>query len=209
VRTWSRLKARDRRALVLALVVLAPFAGFRFGVAPWLQRVSELRSVLESERDLLSRERGALQETELFPERAGDLGAALGTLDPWLLPGPGPMAASGSLTRYVTDLGQGAAILIQEAESRDGEERGGSLQTVSLSIRAQGDLEGLVRFLHALENGPSLVRVDELTLRTAGVNDGDTERGQLLAANLLLTGFWLEELSPASPTVVGVGGGRQ
>jgi len=45
--------------------------------------------------------------------------------------------------------------------------------------------------LRALETGVYVVRVEELTLRPAGVNDGDLERGQLMAAGFVVTGYRL------------------
>jgi hypothetical protein len=55
-------------------------------------------------------------------------------------------------------------------------------------------LEGFSRFLHAIENGTLLLEVSELTLRPAGVNDGDLERGQLMSAGMVITAFWMEDL---------------
>lgn len=119
MRLLPGLKPRDRRALLVGLVLLAPFAAFRFGVAPWLQRASELREVLASEQDLLAREKGVLLDATSFPERTRGLAVALESMDPWLFQGSGTVAAAGALSRYVADRAVAAAILIEEADTRD------------------------------------------------------------------------------------------
>jgi hypothetical protein len=104
---------------------------------------------------------------------------------------------AGALTRHVTGAAQAAGILIQRVDTRDPDAAGGLLRATSLSLRILGDLEGLTTFLHMLESGTLMLRVDELSLRLAGVNDGDLERGQLMAAGLVVTGYWLDQPNEA------------
>jgi len=152
------------------------------------------------ERDLLARERTAIAEAATEPERDASLGSALTAAEPWLLDGASAMAASGGLSRLLTALGLDAAILIQEVQTRPAADAAGMLEPVSVTVRALGDLEGLQRFLHAIENGELLLVIDELSLRPAGTNDGDLERGQLMSAGFVVTGFRLAE--PATDPVM-------
>lgn len=203
-----RLKPRDRRALLVGLVVVAPVATFRVAISPWLSHVSELRRTLAAERGLLARERAMIVETQQLPERVRALDASLDSVRRWLLPGASAMDASGALSRYVTSLGKENGILVQQAETRPGGAVSGTLQSTSLSVRALGDLEGVVRLLHDLENGPRLLHVDALSIHPAGVNDGDLDRGELLSASLLVTGYWIgADEAPADVTTAAGSGG--
>jgi hypothetical protein len=189
--TRRRMKARDRRALVLGLIVVAPVAAYRQAAAPWLDHMSELRTSFDTERALLARERAAIRQAAEAPARMEALRAGLESAEPLLFPGASDVEVSGAMSRYVADWGAEERVLIQEVQAGRTEALSGALASSSLSVRALGDLEGLARFLHGLENGDRLVRVEELTLRAAGVNDGDVERGQLMSLGVMVTGYWL------------------
>lgn len=188
-----RLKARDRRALILGLLLIAPVAGYRFVVAPWMADTAELRAAVTAERALLARELAVVAEAGALPDVVAQLQEELAEMRPWLLDGATPLAASSALSRDVATHAAEVGILIQEVQGREVGAGEGVLQTSSLTVRALGDLEGILRFLHALENEPTLLTVGELSLRTAGVNDGDLERGQLMSLALVVSGYWRAE----------------
>jgi hypothetical protein len=195
--TRRRLRARDRRALALGLILIAPVAAYRAGLEPWLAYRAGVSDALQAERDLLVREQSAVEGASKLPVYAEVLRAELREAEPWLLEGDAQMAVAGALTRHVTGAAQAAGILIQRVDTRDPDAAGGLLRATSLSLRILGDLEGLTTFLHMLESGTLMLRVDELSLRLAGVNDGDLERGQLMAAGLVVTGYWLDQPNEA------------
>lgn len=196
-----RLKARDRRALVLGLLLVTPVAGYRVVVAPWLADTAELRASLAAERSLLARELAVVDGAAALPAAAADLQTELDGVRPWLLDAATALAASGALSRDVAAHAEDAGILIQEVQGRDGGEDVGAVHASSLAVRALGDLEGILRFLHALENEPTLLTVGELSLRTAGVNDGDLEQGQLMSLALVVSGYWMEGEAPSAGPV--------
>lgn len=186
-----RLKARDRRALVLGLMLIAPVAGYRLVLAPWLAHTAELRASLTAERGLLARELTVVAEAESLPAVAADLQGELNGARPWLLNGATALAASSILSRDIAVHAGDAGVLIQEVQGRDDGDFG-VLRVSSVSVRVLGDLEGVQRFLHALENERTLLTVGELSLRPAGVNDGDLERGQVMSLALVVSGYWME-----------------
>lgn len=186
------LRRRDKRALLVGLALLVPAVLFRAGIAPWMEYRSDLRDTLAAERDALVREQFAIAQAQRDPDRGERYAELLDAAEPWLLGGSTQMAASGALSRLVTQMGSRAGILIQEIQTRDGDETGDGIAPVIVAVRALGDLEGLLRFLHDVENGELLLEVRELTLQTAGRNDGDLERGQLMTAGLVITGLRLD-----------------
>lgn len=186
-----RLRARDRRAIALGLILIAPFACYRVAIGPWLKYRGGLRDALTAERDVYAREQAAVNDLGRLRSEQEGLQDALAVADPWLLSGPSEVTIAGRLTRRVTEVGPVAGILIQDVVARDPGAGGGNLRAVSVGVRALGDLEGITRFLHDLENGEELLHVTELTIRAAGINDGDLERGQLMSAGMVVTGYWI------------------
>jgi hypothetical protein len=164
-------------------------------VAPWLAYRTGLRDAVQAERDLLARERSAVAAAASHPTRDADLRNALDSARPWLLDASSSIAASGALSRALTELGRASGVLVQEIQARVSEEGSGSLQAVAVSLRALGDLEGLARLLHGIESARALLVTSELTLRPAGVNDGDVERGQLMSLGVVVSGLWIKEES--------------
>jgi hypothetical protein len=186
-----RLRPRDRRALLLGLAVLLPAAAYRVGVAPFLQYRSGLVEALAAERDLYARERSALSAASSNPDPEGSIRAVLQEAEPWILGGSSSLAATGTLSRLVTDAGRTSGILIHDVHTQNPADDAGPMKSAAISVRATGDLEGIARFLHAIENGGPLLKVVELSLRPAGLNDGDLERGQLLSASIVIEGLWI------------------
>lgn len=184
-----RLRARDKRALVLGLVVITPFAAYRVAIEPWLTYRNGLSETLVAERDLLARERTLIRAAAAMPAWVGEMETALTEVQPWLLGGATSMAATGQLTRIATDAAQSTGILLQEVQGRE-PNSASTLREISIAVRALGDLEGLARFLYSVESGEELLQVRELALRVAGMNDGDLERGQLMSAGVIISGYW-------------------
>jgi hypothetical protein len=150
---------------------------------------SGLQDALLAERDLYARELAAVREASPRGDERDALATAIERARPWLLTVTTDVAAAGRLTRRVTEVGQTVGVLVQEVRVVDAESLS-TLTATSVAVRALGDLEGLVRFLHTLETDEQLLRVHGLTLRAAGVNDGDLERGQLMSAGFVVTGYW-------------------
>lgn len=191
------MKARDRRALVLGLVVVAPVALYRLAVAPWMSHADDARTALSAERALLARELAVVDGARTLPGALDSLRAELERARTSLLDGGTPLAVSGALSREIARVAREAGVLIQEVSGRDPAPSGTVLRTSSLDVRTIGDLEGVLRFLHALENASTLLTVGELSLRTAGINDGDLEQGQLMSLGLVVSGYWIPDVEPS------------
>lgn len=194
--TRPRLRQRDRRAILIAVVTLTPFALFRVAVSPWLSYRSGLHEAVEAERDLHVRELALLQEGEDRAASIQEVDGLLSSLDDWWLQTGTEVAATGRLTRRISDAGERAGILIQEVRALPIEPSASSVQPVSVAVIALGDLEGVVRLLLALEDRNELLRIEELSLELAGLNDGELARAQLMSIGFVLTGFDVDRVQP-------------
>jgi len=175
---------------LIGLAVLAPAALYRIGVNPYLQYRAGLADAVAAERDLLAREMALLADASGLRAEKNRVDAERETITPWLLSSQDDLEAEARLRRRVSQVGQDVRVLVQEVTSAAQDDRPGRVRTTAVAVRALGDLEGLVRMLHALENGTQLLHVEDLSIRPAGVNDGDLERGQLLLVSFVVAGYW-------------------
>ncbi|HYT05184.1 MAG TPA: GspMb/PilO family protein [Gemmatimonadales bacterium] len=173
----TRLTARDRRALLLGLAVLAPVLVFRGAVQPYARARAALAERLRTQRGLLERELAVLAAADGLPERRERMATLLAADAPRLFPGGDPLAATAELVGYVGDAARRSHLLVQELQSRSVTlvRRTDGLAQVQVEVRGQSDFEGALAFLQALERGTRLVRVDALALERASASSGGQE----------------------------------
>jgi hypothetical protein len=187
-----RLNARDRRAVAIGAMILAPGLAWAFGVRPFLDAVSETGERVRTERALLERELALVASARHHPEefRAGAerlLGEA-----PRLIGGSDDGAAAAALAGYLRRLaGMGGASLrsVEPATTRDA---GAGITALPVVVSGEADLQEVLTFLRLLETGPKLVQVRELRLES-------TSRGAPAAGASYATSAFL----PATPAPEG------
>lgn len=174
----DRMNARDRRALRLGLLVLAPALLWTWGVQPWRAAMAEARDGLAVQREALAREQallagdGRVAALRLAADSAADASR------PRLFQARDDLLASAELAGYLARAARANDVLLQEADTRPATVSPSGLRTLQVEIRAESDLEGVLGFLQALEQGERLVRVERLTIARPGdaeVDEGDVE----------------------------------
>jgi hypothetical protein len=168
-----RLRQRDRRALTVGTAILVPALLFTLGIRPFADALSQTREQLAVQRGLLGRELALLAEAEHYPELMDRAEEVLEAKTSRLLPGADEVTATARLAGYLGMQTRRSRVLLQQSESRPSEVLAESILAVEVELRALGDLEGLLSFLHALETGETLVRVERLAIerqdRSGGV----------------------------------------
>jgi hypothetical protein len=159
-----RIGPRDRRALLLAAVVLIPVFGYTQAVTPFVAALSERRATLASERGLLERELSLLAESASYQGRMAGARKVLENHTRLLLPGSSPLSASGELVRHVGRLARDHRVHVDRAGTLAEEPASGALLAIGVELRGQSDLEGLLGFVRELEAGPYLLSVPTLTI---------------------------------------------
>lgn len=164
----GRLSAKDRRALFLGVAILTPALTFTFVGRPYLRARAALVDQVREQRDLLGRELVLLRSA---PHRSADLANASQTLAatlPRLFPARDPLAATALLVNAVSESARRQGIAVETIESRPAESVTDGLVAVQVNLQGRGDLEGLLRWLDALETGARLLRIEELSVVRAG-----------------------------------------
>ncbi len=70
--------------------------------------------------------------------------------------------ATAELVSHLGDIARDNDVWLQNATTRPSEVCDAGVRTLHVAVRAESDLEGLLRFLQALERGGKLIRVERL-----------------------------------------------
>src|SRR5204863_3278933 len=126
----------------------------------------------ETPRLALSREKAALSLTRTDPNAQHKADSALTAVTSRLFVGRDDAIASSQLAAYLGDVARRSRVLMQDAGTRPSSTSPEGIRTLRVEIRAESDIQGIVKFLQTLEGGTKLVRVDRLEIsRTPGLED--------------------------------------
>jgi hypothetical protein len=221
--SWSTMSPKDRRAIVLGLVVVFPALFFIYGVRPYRAALSETRDELEIARLALSREKAAVTTTRANPsaQKSADSAlmmvatrptapggqaltdSALMLVGPRLFEGRDDAIASAQLAAYLGSVARKSRVLMEDANTRPSTTSPDGIRNLRVEVRAESDIQGVATFIHNLETGNKLVRVDRLEIsRVPGLEDKNGFETLSIAATV--TGFAFAppatEPKPAAPS---------
>jgi hypothetical protein len=166
------MSPKDRRAILLGGVILVPALLFIYVVRPYRTTLADTRDAIELERIALSRELAAVRNAKIDPtgQRAADSAVRLAA--PRLFEGRDDAFASAQLAAYLGMIAKRSRMLLQDANTRPAEVLPEGIRTLRVELRAESDVQGVTTFLHNLEGGDKLVRVDRLEIsRVPGLED--------------------------------------
>lgn len=174
MRAWSRVSAKDRRALIWGALLVAPALAGNLVVRPYVRARATLRARVSEQRDLLARELSLLRTATKQGDDLRLASAALERQQVRLLAGQDPLAATAALVGVVGDKARVDGVDLQSIESQPVERVGGGLVSVRIELSARGDFEGVLRWLHGLESDTRLLQLDWLTVAGLGAADSAT-----------------------------------
>ncbi len=170
-----KLSPRDRRAITIGALVLLPSLFAVWGVKPFLATLSESRDFLSVERAALSRERAAVNAAQRNPGLQQLADSLMRAMSPRLFAGRDDVMATAELVSHLGAVAEQHDVWLQNATTRPAEVGEAGVRTLHVALRAESDLEGLLRFFQALERGEKLLRVERLDISVAAgsfVEDG-------------------------------------
>jgi hypothetical protein len=162
------LSPRDRRALRLLAFIAVPILLHALVVRPYRTLLGNARMELEQERDRLARERGLVEHTLGYRAAMHATDSALDAAYRRLFRGPNRPLAEAEFTTYVQQVAELSEISLQSLSVPGGDSLAGGVLSTRVQVRGEAELEPLLLFLHRLEHGPGLVRMQELTIQPAG-----------------------------------------
>lgn len=162
----ATLSDRDRRALAIGGGVLLLALAWIFVIRPSLARTALLRDQWQVETTLVERERALVAA-------AVDATVVDSTADYRVFAGTDDIIATSNLAAYLTAAAEEREVWVQSVTTRAATDGPAGLRTLHADLRAEGDVEGLLRFLDALESGAPYVRLETLEVSAAaGTDDG-------------------------------------
>jgi len=161
---------RNRRALRLGAVFVAPALVWSLGVRPWEESVGEARSAAAAERTLLQRELELLVAAPLLPAELRLATRSDSASARRLFEGADAYSATAALAGHIADAASAHGVLLRQAEPRDPAARSDGLTQLEVQVQAESDLEALLALLAELELGDRLVEVTHLSIERPAVS---------------------------------------
>lgn len=155
---------RDRRALRLGAWILLPALFFVYGVKPYFASLETSRDALAAERLALARERAAVQAAVENPGMQQLADSLVRVMAPRLFAGRDDVIATAELVSHLGEVAREHDVWLQNAITRPSEVGEAGVRTLHVAVRAESDLQGVLRFLRALESGEKLIRVERLDI---------------------------------------------
>jgi hypothetical protein len=201
--SWATLSAKDRRAIAMGAVLVLPALIYIWGVRPYRAALTDTRDELETARVALSREKAAVGTTGNSPASQRTADSALMMVTPRLFEGRDDAIASAQLAAYLGNVARRSRVLMQDANTRPSTASPEGIRTLRVEVRAESDIQGVTTFLHNLEAGDKLVRVDRLEIsRVPGLEDKNGFETLSIAATI--SGFaFMPQLSVAPAAAPG------
>jgi hypothetical protein len=209
----DRLSHRDRRALLLGLAVLLPALLWMFALRPYREALAEARTSLDSERALLLREEALVASAPTLPAALEAAAAEAKRAELRLVRAANAPLGEAEVTGYLEGVAGLSRVLLQEMRGVE-PERGAvapeGVRVVRLALRGESDLEGVLTFLHRVEESPLLLRVIELSVepvvqrarpapRRRGEEEAEPSQPQQITEGLMQFALIVEAYAPAEP----------
>lgn len=186
---YRRLNARERRVIAAGAAVSAVALGATFVVLPLATRWSTREAAIEAKREQLARLDELIRREEAIQRSVESRRQARRGHTLRLLTGATPDVAASSLQeliqRYATESDVNLDRFDAErARGMSGEEEGAArprvrgdslanVETIPVSMSAQGDVHGLVALLQRVQYGEKLLLIDDLRVSSfAAPEDG-------------------------------------
>jgi Type II secretion system (T2SS), protein M len=197
MKPWTQMRSRDRRALMVGGSILMAALAFSAGLQPYRRSHAALAERISEQRALLARELSVLETADELPATVRDATHDLDGQRLRLLPGRDPLAATAALVGLVGEEARRQGVALEAIESRAAEPADEGLVGVRIEVRGRTDLEGLLRWLGRLDNGPVLLRIEGMTLArsNAGAEPDSADTESLLLA-AIIRGYVLPEAAP-------------
>lgn len=198
----SALSRRDRRALSIGATAVVIAAGTRLLLFPYVTKEEALHDqIVQEERALLHDQlvlRSAREQPEQFTRAEEDLFRML----PRLVNGGTETSIQAALVEDVQAAAQSGGVRLDRLEPLKSEVVGDGVRAHSIRVDGEGDLEGILTLLSALDASPVLMRIANLSISGGAAPAYASPSGaEKLRFRCTITGY--ELTTESIPTVAG------
>ena len=162
---WQRLSKRERSlALVTALILLGFVAKFAI-VTPFFDRREWVKQQLESQPQLLAKNRRYLAQKETMLAALEAARAEIKAQEPKLLTGDTPSVSASDLQETVQALAtrEGTQVITTRVLNPDA---AGLFSKIAIQLEIGGQIQQVASLIKAFETSPKLLVIDEVNVRS-------------------------------------------
>jgi hypothetical protein len=192
-----QLKERERKVVLWGAILVVPALLYLYGIKPLRAQYIDQQEQLAFERDALVRERAAIAAAKRNPQLQHIADSLMQTTSQRLFSGSDDVMASAELGSYLGEVAGKHHFLLTTATTGAVPKTKSIVRTLSEDIRGESDLQGVLEFLQALEQGPKLVRVSRIDI-SRPTRDADDIETVLFAATITAYALPPEPLAPVA-----------
>lgn len=186
------MSAKDRRALMLGLIVLLPSLFYVFGVRRYVASVNDTRQLVTGERKRLSQELAAIAAAKENPQLQHIADSSWKAMTPRIFSGRDNLAATSDLMSLIGDVALQQNVNLRTSVPQPTTVDINGVRTLTVEIQGETDLQGLLGFLEAIERNDKLMRVDKLRV-TRPIAKPDADGVQAVQIMASIAGFAIQE----------------
>ena len=162
---WQRLSKRERSLALLTVLILLVFVGKFAVVTPFLERRDWVKQQLESQPQLLAKNRRYLGQKEAMLAALEAARADVKAEEPKLLTGDTPSVSASDLQETVQALAtrEGTQVITTRVLNP---EAAGSFSKIAIQMEIGGQIQQVANLIKGLETSPKLLVIDEVNVRS-------------------------------------------
>jgi Tfp pilus assembly protein PilO len=162
---WQRLSKRERALVALSAVILVALLGKFAVVTPYLERREWVKSQLESQPRLLTKNRRYLGQKEAMLAALEAARAEIKAQEPKLLTGDTPSVSASDLQETVQALAarEGTQVITTRVLNP---EAAGSFSKIGIQMEIGGQIQQIANLIKGIDTSPKLLVVDEINIRS-------------------------------------------
>jgi hypothetical protein len=187
-----RVNRRDRRALVIGACVILIVVVGRNTVPALLTWQRDARAAASRNEEKLGRAMLSLKRAAQVKDSLKSRSARVVALAPALLGGDSPATASATLAGIVSGAAARSNVRIGALQLSADTATRGVFTRVSVHGDATGDIAGITAMLSALEGGPTLLAIRELSI-TQPEPGAPSDHAEALRVELAVVGLMLRQ----------------
>jgi len=162
---WQRLSKRERSLALLTVLILLVFVAKFAVVTPFLERRDWVKQQLESQPQLLAKNRRYLGQKEALLAALEAARAGVKAQEPKLLTGDTPSVSASDLQETVQALAtrEGTQVITTRVLNP---EAAGSFSKIAIQMEIGGQIQQVANLIKGLETSPKLLVIDEVNVRS-------------------------------------------
>lgn len=205
-RIWQRLSRREKRLVVVTLVIFGLILSRSFVLVPYIERREWVQSQLEIQPQRLER-------NFRYIDRKADIMAGLEktrvelkSLEPYLLTGDTPSVSASDLQQTVQGLATRGGTQVVSTRVLNPEPLG-PFSRIPIQLEISGLIEQVAGLIQGIETAPKFLVINEINVRSFAIIGVPARRPdgsaalpvQNLRVSLTVSGFVRNEPLPAAP----------